>query len=175
MLSTVLQEFWGTELIKLARRINEYMPKHTVEIVEKALKDVGLSIGGAKVAVLGAAYKGGVDDTRESPAKYIVRELLEKGVKVVVYDPYTKESFGAEKASILEDAVRDADIALFVADRPEFKSIDLDSISRLVRNKIIVDGRRVVEPYQALRHGFRYYGIGYGGRLSYEHSSRCRY
>jgi len=162
MLASLLREFWGTQLIELARRINEYMPKHTVEIVERVFGDVGMSIRGAKVAVLGAAYKGGVDDTRESPAKYIVRELLEKGAWVVVYDPYTPESFGAEKAGSLEDAVRDADAVVIATDHPEFKSMDLEPLARLVRHRIMVDCRRVIEPHQAIKHGFGYYGIGYG-------------
>ncbi len=162
MLASLYREFWGTRLIELARRINEYMPRHTVEIVEKALRDAGLSIEGAKVAVLGAAYKGGVDDTRESPAKYIVKELFEKGARTVAFDPYTRESFGAEKADTLEDAVRDADAVVIVTDHPEFRNLDLETIANLVKHKIIVDGRRVIEPHQALKYGFRYYGIGYG-------------
>jgi len=138
------------------------MPRHTVEIIERALKDVSLSIEGARIAVFGAAYKGGVDDTRESPAKYIVKELLGKGAKVVIYDPYTGESFDAERADTLEDAVKDADVVVIVTDHPEFKNLSLENIAKLVRHKIIVDGRRVVEPHQAVKHGFRYYGIGYG-------------
>jgi len=162
MLASLYREFWGTRLIELARKINEYMPKHTVEIVERALGDAGLSAKDAKIAVLGAAYKGGVDDTRESPAKYIVRELLEKGARVVVYDPYTSESFGAERAESLEDAVRDADVVVIVTDHPEFKALDLEGIAKLVRHRVVVDGRRVIEPHQAIKYGFKYYGIGYG-------------
>jgi len=162
MLASLFEEFWGTELIRLARRINEYMPKHTVDVVERALKNSGLSIKDARVAVLGVAYKGGVDDTRESPAKYVVQELRRRRARVIVYDPYTAESFGAERASTLEDAVRDADVVLVVTDHPEFKEIDLNIVRELVRHSIIVDGRRVVEPHKAIKHGFRYYGIGYG-------------
>lgn len=162
MLISIDSGFWGSELIRLARRINEYMPKHTVEIIIKALRDAGIDIKGAKVAVLGAAYKGGVDDIRESPAKYIVKELLEKGARVTVFDPYTSETFGAEKASSIEEAVRDADVIVIVTDHPEFKNLDLDAIAKLVKHRIIVDGRRVIEPYQAVKHGFKYYGIGYG-------------
>jgi UDP-N-acetyl-D-mannosaminuronic acid dehydrogenase len=162
MLALVLPGFWGTELIKLARRINEYMPRHTVKIVEKALEDIGVGIKGARVAVLGVAYKGGVDDTRESPAKYIVRELLEKGASVVVYDPYTVESFGAERAGSLEEAIRGADAIVMATDHPEFKDVDLDRASKLVRHRVVVDGRMVIEPLQAVKYGFRYYGVGYG-------------
>mgnify|MGYP000600024318 CR=1 FL=1 len=53
------------------------MPTYVVEIIEKALGYGGVKK--AKIAVLGAAYKGGVDDTRESPARKVVRQLLERG------------------------------------------------------------------------------------------------
>jgi UDP-N-acetyl-D-mannosaminuronic acid dehydrogenase len=162
MLISIDPGFWGTELIRLARRINEYMPRHTVEIIEKALGDVGVNIKGARIAVLGAAYKGGVDDVRESPAKYIVRELLERGASVVVYDSYTTESFDAERAGSLEEAVREADAIVIATDHPEFKNIDWDKVSKLVRHGVIIDGRRVVEPHRAVKHGFKYYGVGYG-------------
>jgi UDP-N-acetyl-D-mannosaminuronic acid dehydrogenase len=142
--------------------MNEYMPKHTVEIIEKALGDMRVCIKDARIAVLGAAYKGGVDDTRESPAKYVVRELLKKGASVIVYDPYTVESFGAERAGSLEEAVRGADAIVITTDHPEFKNIDLDKASKLLRHRIIIDGKRVIEPHQAVKHGFKYYGVGYG-------------
>jgi len=162
MLASITSDFWGSELIRVARKINEYMPIHTVGIVEKALKDAELDVEGARITVLGAAYKGGVDDIRESPSKYVVRELLARGSKVIVYDPYTNESFGAERASSLEDAVNGSDALVIVTDHPEFKNLDLDIIGRFMRHRIVVDGRRVIELHQAVKHGFRYYGVGYG-------------
>lgn len=51
---------------------------------------------------------------------------------------------------------------VIVTDHPEFKSLDLESIAKLMRHRVIVDGRRVVEPHQAVKCGFKYYGIGYG-------------
>ncbi len=162
MLASIISDFWGSELIRVARKINEYMPIHTVGIVEKALRDAELDVEGARITVLGAAYKGGVDDIRESPSKYVVRELLARGSKVIVYDPYTNESFGAERASSLEDAVNGSDALVIVTDHSEFKNLDLDIIGRFMRHRIVVDGRRVIEPHQAVKHGFRYYGVGYG-------------
>jgi UDP-N-acetyl-D-mannosaminuronic acid dehydrogenase len=162
MLASIVPDFWGTELIRSARRINDYMPTHTVNIVEKALADAGLSVRGAKIAVLGAAYKGGVDDTRESPAKYVVQKLLEKGADVVVYDPYTPETFGARPAKTLEEAAKDADALVIVTDHPEFKKLDLVTLAALMRHRIIIDGRRAVEPHAAAAHGFTYYAVGYG-------------
>jgi UDP-N-acetyl-D-mannosaminuronic acid dehydrogenase len=163
MLASLLPDLWSSDLIRLARKINEYMPKHMVNMVERALVDARLTLAGVRIAILGSAYKGGVDDTRESPSRYIVRELLRRGgTKVIVYDPYTSESFGAERASTIEGAVRDADVIVVVTDHPEFKKLDLDMLGRLVKHKIIVDGRRIIEPHHAIKYGFSYYGIGYG-------------
>jgi UDP-N-acetyl-D-mannosaminuronic acid dehydrogenase len=162
MLASTAPDFWGTELIRIARRINDYMPTHTANIVEKALADAGLSVREAKIAVLGAAYKGGVDDTRESPAKHVVQKLLEKGADVVVYDPYTPETLGARPAKTLEEAAKDADALVIVTDHPEFKKLDLVTLAALMRHRIIIDGRRAVEPHAAAAHGFTYYGVGYG-------------
>lgn len=164
MLASTTPEFWGAELIKLARKINNYMPTHTVEIVKKALADTGLTVDKARIAVLGAAYKGGVDDTRESPARHITQQLLAEGADVAVYDPYAAETFGARRADTLEDAARGADALVIVTDHPEFKNLNLAKLAELMRHRIVVDGRRVVEPQDAARHGFAYYGVGYGKR-----------
>jgi len=79
MLASLLPDFWGTELIGLARRISDYMPHHLVEIAEEAASMECFSLKGSKILVLGAAYKDGVDDTRESPARVVVRELMNRG------------------------------------------------------------------------------------------------
>ena len=162
MLARVARNVFGTELITLARRINEHMPYHTVELAMKAIEEAGIPISEARIAVLGVAYKGGVDDTRGSPAKIIIRELLNNKVEVIVYDPYTRETFGAQKAETLEEAIVGSDAVIIVTDHPEFRQLDLDTLGRLMRHRIIVDGRRVIEPYVAFEKGFKYYGIGFG-------------
>lgn len=162
MLASLLPDFWGVELIRISRRINEFMPYHMVEIVERVTGLEGLEPISSKVSVLGAAYKGGVDDTRESPSRIIVSELAKRFREVVVHDPYTRESFGAKYSESVEEAVRDADMMIVVTDHPEFKQLDLNRIGELMKHRIVVDGRRVFEPYKAISAGFKYYGVGYG-------------
>ncbi|MEM4488855.1 MAG: nucleotide sugar dehydrogenase [Desulfurococcaceae archaeon] len=162
MLASLLPDFWGVELVKISRRINEFMPYHMVEIVERAAGLEGLDPSLSKVAILGATYKGGVDDTRESPARVVVVELAKRFKEVVVHDPYTRESFGAKYSENLEEAVKDADMIVVVTDHPEFKHLDLNELGGLARHRIIVDGRRVFEPSKAISAGFKYYGVGYG-------------
>jgi len=162
MLLEIAKNVKGKELILVAREINEFMPYHTVNLIVKALKDNAIPIKSARIAILGTAYKGGVDDTRESPAKFIIRELLAKGATVIAYDPYTEETFGAKKSTSIEEAVRDADVLVIVTDHPEFMNLNLKRIAKLMRNRIIVDGRRIIEPSTAIKNGFKYYGIGFG-------------
>jgi len=162
MLSSIADDVYGRELIQIARKINDYMPLYMVELILKAIKEEGLDGESMKIAVLGTAYKSGVNDTRASPAEKIIKELSKKGFSLTAYDPYTDETFGAETANSLEDAVRDADIVVIVTDHKEFKSADWSRIGALMKHKIIVDGRRVIEPHAAIEMGFRYYGVGFG-------------
>ena len=161
MLLQLSEDVFGAELIDIARKINEYMPKHTIAIILRALRGNNVPISKAKLAIFGAAYKGGIDDTRESPTKSIVSKLLNMTKDVVVYDPYTTESFGAQRANSIEDAIREADALVIVTDHPEFKQLDLKNLKKLMRHPIIVDGRRIIDPKNALKLGFKYYGIGF--------------
>ena len=149
-------------LIFLARQINEYMPIHLVKMVDTALRSIGRRLGDSKITVLGTAYKPNVDDPRESPSKVIIETLIKQGAKVVAYDPYCKEYFGAEKTSDLFEAAKGSDCLIITTDHSEFKSIDLGQLGRLMLNRLIVDAKRIFDPAEAERKGFRYFAIGLG-------------
>ncbi|MHA1832826.1 MAG: nucleotide sugar dehydrogenase [Candidatus Baldrarchaeia archaeon] len=154
-------------LIRTARQINDYMPGHIVKMTLQALKNVGKNIEKSEITVLGTAYKANIDDSRLSPSKPIIRKLLNLGAKVVAYDPYCPESFNAEKTESLVEAVKGSDCIIVVTDHPEFKEIDLSELRKSMRdNPIIVDGRRLIEPAEAKKIGFIYYGVGYSGAVA---------
>ncbi|GAF90593.1 unnamed protein product, partial [marine sediment metagenome] len=71
-----------TRFIELAAEINEHMPYHVVSRVLELLSTRGKSLNGAKILVLGVAYKKDVEDSRESPALKIIQLLREKGAEV---------------------------------------------------------------------------------------------
>jgi len=151
------------DIVKVARRINDSMPEHVVEMTLLALKDAGKDVKKVKVAVLGTAYKADVADPRLSPAEPIIQRLLHLGAKVTTYDPHCKESFGAEKASSLSEAVRSADCIIIVTDHTEFKKTDLQMLKSVAgENAIIIDARRMFDPNTVKSFGFKYYGLGYG-------------
>jgi UDP-N-acetyl-D-glucosamine dehydrogenase len=77
-----------TRFIELAAEINTHMPEHVVNRVGEALNDHGKALKGARVLVLGLAYKKDVDDVRESPSVTLMELLAERGAKVSYHDPY---------------------------------------------------------------------------------------
>ena len=81
---------YETRFIDLADKINTSMPHHWVEKVQDALNEQGKAVKGARVLVLGVAYKSDVSDVRESPALYIIEGLRRKGAEVVYNDPHVE-------------------------------------------------------------------------------------
>ncbi len=153
----------GLELrvISSARQVNEDMPKHVLKMIEKALDRAGKTLEGSKIAILGVTYKGDTNDVRGSPSKEIIQSLLPKS-NVFSHDPLATQDFGGKFSNNLEEAVRDADCVVVVADHSEYKSLDLDRLSRLMKKPgVIVDGRRLLDPEDAKEKGFSYFGLGY--------------
>jgi UDP-N-acetyl-D-mannosaminuronic acid dehydrogenase len=162
LLHPVKEKGFKSKLIEPCRELNEYMEKHTVELVVEALKKVGKDVSGSKIAVLGTAYKGDVDETENSPAEKIVCELMDLGAEVVVFDPYCEESFGARRAKDVNEAVGGADCIVIATDHKMFGELELEKIKALMNeNPALIDGRRVVHPVKAKKQGFTYLGIGY--------------
>jgi UDP-N-acetyl-D-mannosaminuronic acid dehydrogenase len=139
------------------------MPKYIVKSIVQALKRTSKNVETSKVAILGTAYKGNVDDARQSPAEPIINGLKRLNAQTVAYDPICNESFGAKRANSLYEAVTGADCFVIVTDHMAFKDLNLQEIKTLMNERpVIIDGRRIVNPREAEGLGFIYYGIGYG-------------
>jgi UDP-N-acetyl-D-mannosaminuronic acid dehydrogenase len=159
------------DLITMARLVNENMPKHLLKLVAEALRIVGKHIKDSRIAVLGVAYKGDVDDSRFSPSEPLVSELLRQGAVVVVYDPICNETFGGEKANSLDEAVKNVDCIVLMTDHLVFRKLDLHEIRASVNdNPVIVDGRRILADCEATNNGFFYYGVGLGKKTTKQKS-----
>lgn len=88
-LSWKAREFdFYTKFIELAAEVNQSMPFHVVNLVNDALNREGKSLAGAKVLVLGVAFKRDIDDARNSPAERVIELLLARGAVVDYHDPY---------------------------------------------------------------------------------------
>jgi len=138
-----------------ARRINSRMPFHTVEILERALRDQRKKLAGSTVALLGLAYKPEVPDTRESPALDIHDILLKKGVAVRTYDPYVPGT----TAKSLDDALEGVDAAIIATDHGEFCALTPAEF-KAHNVSLVVDGRNCLNKTLFDGSGVVYRGIG---------------
>jgi UDP-N-acetyl-D-glucosamine dehydrogenase len=129
----------STEFIELAGKINQQMPVHCVERIERALNDALKPVRGSKILILGASYKGGVGDTRESPALRIMELLAELGAALSYHDPYVPAlpELGLE-SSPLPSAVADADAVVLVTAHP-----GLDYAALAAQSALFIDLRGV--------------------------------
>lgn len=148
------------EVIPAARRVNEYMPLHLVEMVRKALAERNVS-GNAKVAVMGLSFLRDSDDTRNSPSLVII-DHLEKECTLIAHDPFVQKPYKVEMVRDIEKALKGADCAVFVTDHSCYKELQLETVKKLMRTPIIVDGRNIFDKAVCERLGFAYKGIGKG-------------
>ncbi len=148
----------ASKLIPLAMNINKGMPDHIVSLVADAFEETGKNLSDAKIAVLGASYKGDVDDSREAPSEDIVTKLIESGAKVIVYDSFVT-NFKYEIEKDFFKAIENADAIVIVTDHSEFKHMNLKGVKRLMTQKpILVDGRNIIKDPS----GFVFRGLGIG-------------
>jgi len=135
-----------TKFIELAGEINTYMPYYVVQKTIDALNDRGKSVRGARVLILGVAYKRDVDDMRESPALKIIKLLLDRGASVEYHDPYIpqmpytrKYRFDMCSVSLDEAKLKEYDVVIVVTDHTAY---DYDWI--LENASLIVDTRGAI-------------------------------
>lgn len=131
-----------TRFIELAGEINTQMPAHVVDVLAAALKEKsGRDLQGARILLLGLAYKKNVDDTRESPA-FVLIELLEaQGAEVSYYDPFvpvlpkTREHGALASRESIKwsgDTISAFDAALICTDHDDVNYEELVAHSKLV-------------------------------------------
>ncbi|GAB4390645.1 MAG: UDP-N-acetyl-D-glucosamine 6-dehydrogenase [Thermodesulfovibrionales bacterium] len=136
-----------TKFIELAGEINTHMPYYVVQKTVEALNEKGRSIRGAKVLVLGLAYKKGINDTRESPSLKVIELLSERGALVDYNDPYVPRpprmrKYNLQKVSVplTAENLRGYDCAVIVTDHPEY-----DQKFIVEHSSLVVDTRNLVK------------------------------
>jgi len=146
----------ASKLISLARTINDGMPAHIVERIKLILN----GIQSPQVAILGISYKGNIDDIRETPALEVIQGLKKANVNFKIYDPHVR-SFKYE-LSTLENSLSGADCILLFTDHDEFKFLNPQEVSKLVRHRIVYDTRNVLDHELWKKYRFIVYQHGVG-------------
>jgi UDP-N-acetyl-D-mannosaminuronic acid dehydrogenase len=143
------------EMADLSRKINDFMPSHTANLLTKSLREKGRSISNSRVVVLGYSYLANSDDTRNSPTQIFIESLKGKSKNIVVQDPFVKEY-----KNDLNDVLQNADAVVLMVAHDQYKKLDLGKLRKMMRTPILIDGRGIFDKEEAKKFGFIYKGIG---------------
>ncbi len=150
------------ELIPVARSVNEHMPRRMAQLVDEALVASGRKLKGARVAVLGFAYREDTEDARNSPAIPVIRELRRRGADVVIHDPYARSEHGFTITRDLAATAKGVDALAIVTAHTAYRRLDLKALGRRMRRRVLVDGRNVFHGPEVVKARFVYRAIGKG-------------
>jgi len=131
--------------IELATEVNSGMPDHVVDRTAEMLNEDRLAVNGARILVLGVAYKSSVDDMRESPALDVIAGLRARGGEIRYHDPYVPECEIAgermKSVDLTDEELKTSDLVIVLTDHPD---VDYD--------RVVTVGPRVFDTRNATKN-----------------------
>lgn len=163
LVRTADEKGYSLDILKAVEAVN-YRQKAV--LFSKIFNHFNGDLKGKKIAVWGLAFKPKTDDMREAPSLVVIEKLLEAGASVVAYDPvamHEAQRILGDRISYSKDeygACIDADALVLVTEWSEFRAPDFRVLQKLLKNKLIFDGRNIYDPSELAELGFSYYAIG---------------
>ena len=159
------EELGAKQALEFLREIDAINLRARRRVIDVVRSELSEDLTQYKIAVLGATFKPDSDDVRDSPALDIAAQLQAAGATVVVHDPKgiepaRKRFPNLEYAQVITDAVKGADLLLHLTEWKEYRAIDPSAISALVKNKIIIDGRNMLDRELWRKSGWKFHALG---------------
>ncbi|MDA3905305.1 MAG: UDP-glucose/GDP-mannose dehydrogenase family protein [Bacteroidales bacterium] len=163
LIKTADENAYNMRILKAVEEVNKFQKSI---LFNKLNKHFNYDLTGKHFALWGLSFKPQTDDIRDAPSLVIIQKLLEAGATVKAYDPVAmkeaKHVLG-DKIAYAEDkldALLDADALIVVTEWPEFKFLNFNQISQLLKNKLILDGRNIYDVNEMKENDYTYYCIG---------------
>jgi UDPglucose 6-dehydrogenase len=158
-------------VLDAVERVNE---RQKQVLAEKIESEFGTNLDGLRFALWGLAFKPGTDDMREAPSRVLVNALLDRGARIVAYDPVAmteaRQVFGDRAGISYADsavaALDGADALVIITEWKEFRSPDFDAIAKRLKRPLVFDGRNLFEPRLMQQWGIDYRAIGRAAKAS---------
>ncbi len=157
---------YTAQLITAVEQVND---AQKLVIAQKIVTRFGEDLSRFTFGIWGLSFKPGTDDMREAPSIYVIKELVNRGAKIKVYDPkaineakehYLKGVQNIMYTDFKYDVLKDSDALVLLTEWKEFRSPDFDKIKSLLKSSIIFDGRNQYNSLNLEAKGFEYYQIG---------------
>lgn len=149
----------ATRLIRLAREVNDAMPAHMARLTRRALSGA-IKRKRPRVLVLGYAFLGDSDDTRNTPASPLIAALRRRGMQVRVHDPFAQIPKSVRRQRALIKGCRWADAVVLVTDHTAYQKRARAIVRAMRPGAAIVDGRHALPGAYAESRGIAYFGVG---------------
>ncbi|MEJ8756235.1 UDP-glucose/GDP-mannose dehydrogenase family protein [Pontibacter sp. H259] len=163
LIRTANENGYEMRVLKSVEEVNENQKS---VLFNKIMAHFNGNIAGKTFAVWGLSFKPKTDDMREAPSLVIIKKLLEQGAQVKAYDPVAMKEAQHSLGDTIQygkdeyETLIDADALLLVTEWPEFRSPNFTVASKLMKDKVVFDGRNIYEAREMAEKGFTYYGIG---------------
>ncbi|MBR4646513.1 MAG: UDP-glucose/GDP-mannose dehydrogenase family protein [Bacteroidales bacterium] len=164
LIHTGLENGCSLDILRAVEDINERQKSLLFKKFDNYFKG---DIKGKTVAMLGLAFKPNTDDMREAPSLVLIEKLQAAGCHVKAYDPVAMEECQRRIGDAItyctnvEETFRDADALFLVTEWAEFRVLDFDQVSALMRHPVIFDGRNIYNAEEVTKHHIDYFPIGY--------------
>ena len=158
-------ELGASQALTFLREVDSINMRRRHRMMELTREAVGGSLIGARVAVLGAAFKPDSDDVRDSPALNIAGQIQLQGASVTVYDPKAMDNSRAlfptlGYATDVLEACHGADVTLVLTEWKQFRELEPADLDPVVRQRAIIDGRNCLDREKWRTAGWVYRGVG---------------
>lgn len=158
-------ELGAGQAFALLREVDSINMRRRNKVVELAREAAGGSFIGARVAVLGAAFKPNSDDVRDSPALNIAGQIQLQGAAVSVYDPEAMQNARQlfptlQYAQDTHEACAGADVVMILTEWKQFVALNPTDLGQAVRRRTMIDGRNCLDPVAWRDAGWTYRGMG---------------
>ena len=159
------EELGAKQALEFLREIDAINLRARQRVIDVVRGELSEDLTRYKIAVLGATFKPDSDDVRDSPALDIAIQLHAAGAEVVVHDPQgiepaRKRFPNLDFAEVVTDAIKDADLILHLTEWKEYRQIDPAAISSIVKSKIIIDGRNMLDRTLWRNAGWKFHALG---------------
>ena len=152
------------KIVQDARKINENMPNHIINLLNDAFLESKKPLENSTVTLLGVSYKPNVHDIQIAPSEEIIKLLDEKNIQLKIFDPFfiNETVFGYKVEKSITDALIDTDAIILVTGHDEFDELNLKSLFDTMKTPILVDCTGKILPKDAKSIGLIFRGIGRG-------------
>ena len=159
------EELGAKQALEFLREIDAINLRARQRVIDVVRGELSEDLTKYKIAVLGATFKPDSDDVRDSPALDIAAQLQAAGAIVVVHDPQgiepaRKRFPNLQYQEVVTDALKDADLILHLTEWKEYRQIDPAAIASLVKSKIIIDGRNMLDRTMWRNAGWKFHALG---------------